>query len=259
MMKSFIRVKHLSLTAFIVFQIQIIITLATGRKNYIWDLMAVRLASLNQTLDPWIYILLRRSLCIKARDLCKQCWSASVVNQKRYDNNMIDGSVHIGNNEQQQQMCVFSRGQKHLSENGCHSGRPDLLEVMAARPERSNNMNNSQLPDVTETGQFPLDCVCQIHIENNKLGDVQDEGIYVKFLILKKDRDQTISSNPPLYFSHRTEVNKSPSHSANIKAVLDKREGSRSDSDPNSTGLSTKETLSTDVIGTHQRSHQRQL
>jgi hypothetical protein len=38
-------------------------TQATGVENVLIDLAAVRLASLNQTLDPWLYILLRRSTC----------------------------------------------------------------------------------------------------------------------------------------------------------------------------------------------------
>ncbi|XP_060586804.1 prostaglandin E2 receptor EP4 subtype-like [Ruditapes philippinarum] len=45
--------------------IRIIVTQATGVENNLLDLTAVRLASLNQTLDPWLYILLRRSTFIK--------------------------------------------------------------------------------------------------------------------------------------------------------------------------------------------------
>ncbi|XP_052774749.1 prostaglandin E2 receptor EP2 subtype-like isoform X1 [Mya arenaria] len=45
--------------------IHILINQTTGRVNYRADLMGVRLASINQILDPWLYILLRRSVIIK--------------------------------------------------------------------------------------------------------------------------------------------------------------------------------------------------
>ncbi|XP_069127700.1 prostaglandin E2 receptor EP4 subtype-like [Argopecten irradians] len=57
--------------------VQIVVTMATGSHNYIVDLTVIRLASLNQTLDPWIYILLRKSILDKLknsfRKLCCFC------------------------------------------------------------------------------------------------------------------------------------------------------------------------------------------
>lgn len=47
------------------FQIHILINQTTGRLNYRADLIGVRLASINQILDPWVYILLRKSVIIK--------------------------------------------------------------------------------------------------------------------------------------------------------------------------------------------------
>ncbi|KAH3696812.1 hypothetical protein DPMN_084290 [Dreissena polymorpha] len=46
------------------FMVHIMSTLITGKQHLLLDLAAVRLASLNQTLDPWLYILLRRSLFV---------------------------------------------------------------------------------------------------------------------------------------------------------------------------------------------------
>ncbi|KAL4236770.1 Prostaglandin E2 receptor EP4 subtype [Mactra antiquata] len=46
--------------------IHILINQATGRINYAADLIGVRLASINVILDPWLYILLRKSVIVKA-------------------------------------------------------------------------------------------------------------------------------------------------------------------------------------------------
>ncbi|XP_052274130.1 LOW QUALITY PROTEIN: prostaglandin E2 receptor EP2 subtype-like [Dreissena polymorpha] len=45
--------------------IHILINQTTGRVNYRADLIGVRLASINQILDPWLYILLRKSVIVK--------------------------------------------------------------------------------------------------------------------------------------------------------------------------------------------------
>ena len=39
----------------------------------LFGLVAVRLASLNQTINPWIYVILRKSLLSRLRQLCKGC------------------------------------------------------------------------------------------------------------------------------------------------------------------------------------------
>ncbi|WAR23477.1 PE2R4-like protein, partial [Mya arenaria] len=49
------------------FMIQILRTLITEESDVILDIAAVRLASLNQILDPWLYILFRRSFISKIR------------------------------------------------------------------------------------------------------------------------------------------------------------------------------------------------
>lgn len=53
------------------FQIHILINQTTGRLNYRADLIGVRLASINQILDPWVYILLRKSVIVKCFKIFK--------------------------------------------------------------------------------------------------------------------------------------------------------------------------------------------
>ncbi|XP_060082196.1 prostaglandin E2 receptor EP4 subtype-like [Ylistrum balloti] len=70
--------------------VQIIVTIATGSHNYIVDLTVIRLASLNQTLDPWIYILLRKTILDKLnrsfRKICCFCCPASEVEEGQDQN-----------------------------------------------------------------------------------------------------------------------------------------------------------------------------
>ncbi|XP_059151609.1 uncharacterized protein LOC131937907 [Physella acuta] len=50
--------------------IHIAVTLAVGNTNDVFGLVAVRLASLNQTLNPWLYVILRRALIIRVKRYC---------------------------------------------------------------------------------------------------------------------------------------------------------------------------------------------
>lgn len=50
---------------FLFFQINILINQISGRVNYAADLLGVRMASINQILDPWLYILLRKRVIVK--------------------------------------------------------------------------------------------------------------------------------------------------------------------------------------------------
>ena len=50
---------------FSLLQINILINQITGRVNYAADLIGVRMASINQILDPWLYILLRKRVIVK--------------------------------------------------------------------------------------------------------------------------------------------------------------------------------------------------
>ena len=53
------------ITRLFLFQINILINQITGRINYAADLIGVRMASINQILDPWLYILLRKRVIVK--------------------------------------------------------------------------------------------------------------------------------------------------------------------------------------------------
>ncbi|CAL1526152.1 unnamed protein product [Lymnaea stagnalis] len=51
--------------------IYIVTTLAAGgRSSGVFGLVAIRMASLNQTLNPWLYVILRRTLIIKVKKFC---------------------------------------------------------------------------------------------------------------------------------------------------------------------------------------------
>ncbi|XP_064604570.1 prostaglandin E2 receptor EP4 subtype-like [Liolophura sinensis] len=79
--------------------VQILINLTTGVVNPRADLLAVRLASINQILDPWFYILLRRSVLVKLVSPFKTVFCGrqqSTLRQKRRDtqaSNVTSGHV----------------------------------------------------------------------------------------------------------------------------------------------------------------------
>jgi hypothetical protein len=58
-------IKVLKLFFFFLFQINIIINQITGVENPTADLLGVRFAGINQILDPWLYVLLRKALILK--------------------------------------------------------------------------------------------------------------------------------------------------------------------------------------------------
>ncbi|XP_061175011.1 prostaglandin E2 receptor EP3 subtype-like [Saccostrea echinata] len=69
------------------FMVHILITITSGKPNYPMDLTTVRMASFNQTLDPWIYIILRRSLFKRFKKLFQRmvcCEQSRPEVQKRH-------------------------------------------------------------------------------------------------------------------------------------------------------------------------------
>ncbi|XP_045158908.1 prostaglandin E2 receptor EP4 subtype-like [Mercenaria mercenaria] len=83
--------------------IHILINQVTGRINYPADLIGVRLASINVILDPWLYILLRKSVIVKAFRFIKNLFfkdkSLSPKRSTRYitnysQNQIPKGSIH---------------------------------------------------------------------------------------------------------------------------------------------------------------------
>nr|KAG5700085.1 hypothetical protein BaRGS_029835 [Batillaria attramentaria] len=53
--------------------VHIVLTLSTDNTAPVLGLVAVRLASLNQTLNPWLYVILRKALLTRIRDACCRC------------------------------------------------------------------------------------------------------------------------------------------------------------------------------------------
>ncbi|KAL3867726.1 hypothetical protein ACJMK2_040589 [Sinanodonta woodiana] len=53
-------------TCWMPLNINILINQITGQMNYATDLISVRMAGINQILDPWLYILLRKAMIMKA-------------------------------------------------------------------------------------------------------------------------------------------------------------------------------------------------
>lgn len=159
-------------------QIQIIVTLMTGKTNHIMDLIAVRLASLNQTLDPWLYILLRRSfcskLCSRLTRLITRClpnWTSerSFVDTKtRYEPvNIINIPKYENNNETREQ-------RRDEYDANCQIGsEPDIMPRL---PE----CTRSPLPDVTNKGPGYI-CRLQFGKSSSSSSSSEKEGgIFVR-------------------------------------------------------------------------------
>ena len=159
--------------------------MATGKRRYIWDLTAVRLASFNQTLDPWLYILLRRSLCVKIKMMYKRVLSIFSMNKAGNESKVQREQNKAECCQLQNDLQVFSRD-KDLSvgaQSACQDSKPDLIDVI-----NSEVVSQPQLPDVTTTEQGNVDCcVCQIHVDNYSLRGVPEEGIYVQFVIFSQN------------------------------------------------------------------------
>lgn len=72
-----------------------IVTMATGKSNFIADLTTIRLASLNQTLDPWLYILLRKSFIRKLCSYLRRCWSVKSPRSSNCEDDKINHANHL--------------------------------------------------------------------------------------------------------------------------------------------------------------------
>ncbi|XP_071144869.1 prostaglandin E2 receptor EP3 subtype-like [Mytilus edulis] len=75
--------------------VQIIITMVTGKSNFVIDLTTVRLASLNQTLDPWLYILLRKSFIRKLCSYIRRCCSITSPRTSNHDDDKNNHANHL--------------------------------------------------------------------------------------------------------------------------------------------------------------------
>ncbi|KAL4237160.1 Prostaglandin E receptor 3 (subtype EP3) [Mactra antiquata] len=160
--------------------VNIIATMVTGRANKILDLTTVRLASLNQTLDPWLYILLRRSFCTKicrkVKRIVSCCTSKSNPDLYSVDN----GGHYLPVN-------VIKTPHKALYLRDSESV-PDECDVdiqNGAVPDVTSNLsehNASPLPDVTNTSSNNNPgCICRLQFGKSSLSEKED-GIFVRIM-----------------------------------------------------------------------------
>ena len=180
----------------LLFQIRIIVTQATGRNNVLLDLTAVRLASLNQTLDPWLYILFRRSTCMRIIKSVRQLKTKSlnaIWRKALPDNNPIEiPDPDKTNNDNYN--CV----KKEVTENeNNHKSYNEVTppDVMQNVEERSK----LPLPDVTNTSSEHKNSqdssyVCQLQF-GKAAPQTVDNGMYVKILYLKNNSNPGQSDN----------------------------------------------------------------
>lgn len=96
-------------TCYLPINVNILINQVTGRKNITMDLLGVRLGSINQILDPWLYILLRKAFLFKVlKHVKKWIWDKSreiVSKQKGYSKGSKD--VEKGNTYSLEQVPSF--------------------------------------------------------------------------------------------------------------------------------------------------------
>lgn len=145
-------------SVFPVLQVHIIWTLATARDNPVFGLTAVRLASLNQTLDPWLYILLRKAFLDKVRDRVRSFLSLrprsrdsseGKCNQYVHVRRQLCHRNHyVGNSDPRDlhELCSSSMRRSHSCGVMGHGGVviPDVMQNVDSR--RTDSM-----PDVTKS------------------------------------------------------------------------------------------------------------
>ncbi|XP_053393889.1 prostaglandin E2 receptor EP4 subtype-like [Mercenaria mercenaria] len=159
--------------------LRIIMTQATGIKNVLLDLAAVRLASLNQTLDPWLYILLRRSTCMAitrgVKGLKTKC--LSVVEKRIHENGLEDD---VQNNDRNSIDEIKNGVLQTNRENKKNISPPDVTQNVCS-------INRSPLPGITNAvhnKENKDSCyVCHFQFGKSVKPD-EDKGIYMKVLYI---------------------------------------------------------------------------
>lgn len=148
------------------------------------DLAAVRLASINQTLDPWLYILLRRSFFVKVCSTLKsvnfKCLKLSErentdENDRKRDQNNPDINVNNDNS------CAM----QHVVDHSRVLEQPDVMQSA-----KNSNSASSPLPDVTNTGKTnnpDSGYVCHLHFGKSEPDENEEGGIYVKIFYLRPE------------------------------------------------------------------------
>ncbi|KAK3590764.1 hypothetical protein CHS0354_017280 [Potamilus streckersoni] len=204
--------------------LRIILTVSTGESNHLLDLTAVRMASFNQTLDPWLYILLRRSFVIRIKNiflkvLCFCCRKQETeISVSEYIGRQILTPVWIYRHRigefrpHQENVCLIDK--QNSEGQGLNGSLGRLPDVMI---NTENGNVNARLPDVTGSGtesahyvcRFHIsngeiinqsgsdDCGCRLHISNGEIinqSGSDDDGIYVRFTFLPRTNSDTLVS-----------------------------------------------------------------
>lgn len=196
--------------SYCLFQIQILFTITTGKENKLLDLAVIRLASLNQTLDPWLYILMRRSFLLKVSRTVKRivcCGESNVDSNAAFANQQ---TAPIGRHRRVVRNISFKKTFLKYFENVRFVDNTEL-------PQRGNERQS--LPDVTK------DTIRQVE---NDLPDVAErttscpycrmkdcsscsssspihEGIYVTIVLPNPGTITILSKNPKNQRSYITE------------------------------------------------------
>ncbi|KAL3867708.1 hypothetical protein ACJMK2_040575 [Sinanodonta woodiana] len=184
--------------------LRIILSVSTQETNHLLDLTAVRMASFNQTLDPWLYILLRRSFIIRIKNIffkvfdfcCRK--QETEISVSEYIGPQILPPVWIHRNRigefRPKQENVFLINKESSEGQGLNSSLGRLPDVMI---NTENGNANARLPDVTGSGAESADYVCRLHISNGEIinqSGSDDDGIYVRFTFLPKTNSDNFVS-----------------------------------------------------------------
>lgn len=156
--------------------------------NVLLDLAAVRLASLNQTLDPWLYIILRRSTCLRltrgVKSIKTKCLKVFGIPFYRNSNVFNEG-------EAQNRRILAGIRPNHRPRSNGEEERDNIANQKAVSPpdvmQSVGDGNVSPLPDITNTAQNKdSSYVCKFQF-GKSVSPKQEHGMYVKILYLQNN------------------------------------------------------------------------
>jgi len=199
-------------------QVQIVVTITTGVPNYLLDLTAIRLASLNQTLDPWLYILLRKSFITKIKQYCKRiccnCTSLSNDSDDTYDQNAHAHHLrcfrkHYNVAAGQQYMCHFKNvppaamcmNMQHKRSSKSKSSDKDSKQKKLSLPDVMKDTESKTpldtRPDIADLDNYEEICKqCQsIHARRESKSTFSGDGAYVNVILMAKSDNSNTSDD----------------------------------------------------------------
>ncbi|XP_041356654.1 prostaglandin E2 receptor EP4 subtype-like [Gigantopelta aegis] len=165
--------------------IYITITLATGASNPVFGLVAVRLASLNQTLDPWLYILLRKAFLKRIK--CKvQKFFCPVAPVKEFSeckcreyvhvrNQLFHRNVYVGNKSDPQDQSSSQNTRRSPCQPFQENQQVSLPDVM----KDTDTGKAESLPDVTKPRSSEVNNAFNMSSSSDVDVVESPDGIYV--------------------------------------------------------------------------------